>query len=113
MFVLSRTVWVRNSLLITVEGEMFSLVKISGKLYVSNTYKIYTTYRIFSLMRQVLFERGSYTYTIPMRMGASTRPHVNYDSLDMSFCFWLALVHTAQKDGHPFNFFSMSEKENY
>ena len=35
MFVLSRTVCVRNSLLITVEGEMFSLVKISGKLYKS------------------------------------------------------------------------------
>ena len=35
MFVLSRTVWVRNSLFITVEGEMFSLVKISGKLYKS------------------------------------------------------------------------------
>ena len=33
MFVLSRTVWVRNSLFITVEGEMFSLVKISGKLH--------------------------------------------------------------------------------
>ena len=31
--VLSRTVWVGNSLFITVEGEMFSLVKISGKLY--------------------------------------------------------------------------------
>ena len=35
MFVLSRTVWVRNSLLVTVEGEMFSLVKISSKLYKS------------------------------------------------------------------------------
>ena len=35
MFVLSRTVWVRNSLFITVEGELFSLVKISGKLYKS------------------------------------------------------------------------------
>ena len=35
MFVLSRTVWVRNSLFITVEGEKFSLVKISGKLYKS------------------------------------------------------------------------------
>ena len=35
MFVLSCTVWVKNSLLITVVGEMFSLVKISGKLYKS------------------------------------------------------------------------------
>ena len=35
MFVLSRTVWVRKSLFITVEGEMFSLVKISGRLYKS------------------------------------------------------------------------------
>ena len=33
MFVLPRTVWVRNSLFIAVEGEMFSLMKISGKLY--------------------------------------------------------------------------------
>ena len=33
MFVLSRTVWVRNYLFSTVEGEMFSVAKISGKLY--------------------------------------------------------------------------------
>ncbi len=32
MFVLSRTVWAKNSLLITVIDEMFSLVKTSGKL---------------------------------------------------------------------------------
>ena len=41
MFVLSRTVWVRNSLFITVEGEMFSLVKISGRLYKSCMCLIY------------------------------------------------------------------------
>ena len=35
MFVLSRTVWAKNSLLITVVDEMFSLVKISGKLHKS------------------------------------------------------------------------------
>ena len=32
MFVLSRTVWVRNSLFITVEDKMFSLMKISDNL---------------------------------------------------------------------------------
>ena len=35
MFVLSCTVWAKNSLLITVIDEMFSLVKTSGKLYKS------------------------------------------------------------------------------
>ena len=35
MLVLSRTVWAKNSLLITVVDEMFSFVKISGKLYKS------------------------------------------------------------------------------
>ena len=35
MLVLSRTVWAKNSLLIIVVDEMFSLVKISGKLYKS------------------------------------------------------------------------------
>ena len=35
MFVLSRTVWAKNSLLITVIDEMFSLVKTTGKLYKS------------------------------------------------------------------------------
>ena len=35
MLVLSRTVWAKNSLLITVVDEVFSLVKISGKLYKS------------------------------------------------------------------------------
>ena len=33
MLVLSRTVWAKNSLLITVVDEMFSFVKIAGKLY--------------------------------------------------------------------------------
>ena len=35
MLVLSRTVWAKNSLLITVVDEMFSFVKIAGKLYKS------------------------------------------------------------------------------
>ena len=35
MLVLSRTVWAKNSLLITVVDEMFSFVRISGKLYKS------------------------------------------------------------------------------
>ena len=47
MFVLSRTVWVRNSLFITVEGEMFSLVKISGKLYKSCMCLIITIVQMF------------------------------------------------------------------
>ena len=35
MLMLSCTVWAKNSLLITVVDEVFSLVKISGKLYKS------------------------------------------------------------------------------
>ena len=35
MLMLSCTVWAKNSLLITVIDEVFSLVKISGKLYKS------------------------------------------------------------------------------
>ena len=35
MLVLSRTVWAKNSLFITVVDEVFSIVKISGKLYKS------------------------------------------------------------------------------
>ena len=35
MLVLSRTAWAKNSLLIAVVDEMFSFVKIAGKLYKS------------------------------------------------------------------------------
>ena len=48
MFVLSRTVWAKNSLLITVVDETFSLVKISGKLYKSlYVFDIITIAKVF------------------------------------------------------------------
>ena len=47
MLVLSRTVWAKNSLLITVVDEVFSLVNISGKLYKSCVFDIITIAKMF------------------------------------------------------------------
>ena len=55
MLVLSRTVWAKNSLLITVVDEMFSFVKIAGKLYKSCMCLILSQSRRCFFVRECMF----------------------------------------------------------
>ena len=51
MFVLPRTVWVRNSLFIAVEGGLFSLIKMTGKLYKSKLY----VFDLFTIVQMFIY----------------------------------------------------------